>query len=135
MKEDLLMGALIIGVPLSLIIFITWLLHYFVALRAEPSRRAAWTVAPAYVATAAACTFGGPEGYKWAGPLAALPGALLVYWWWRTEFREGWIDDSKPHPEGVVIANSNWRIGLMVVVAMVAAAAVRAGARWAFVSH
>jgi hypothetical protein len=125
MRDALFIGLLLVGIPFVIIAFVSWLLHYFVALNAPPTRRAAWTVGIAYVVASAFWLFGGPEGDRWEGPFAAIPGALIAFWWWRDDFRRGWIDDSDGVPEGVELANTDWRIGLLGVGLLIAVAALK----------
>ena len=125
MSDTLLATFLFLAMPLTFIIFISWLLHYFVALNSTPGRRAAWIVGISYVAASAFWLIGGPEGDRWEGPFAAIPGALLALWWWRADFRRDWIDESQGVPEGVELANTDWRIGLAAVLSLIAAAAFK----------
>ena len=114
-----------LGLPLVGLIGATWLLQHFVALTAAPVHRAAWTVGIAYVVIAALCVFMTPEEYWWAAPLAPIPGALLVFWWVQRDWRQLWIDDSKGIPEGVELANDDWRVGLIFVAGLIALALLR----------
>ena len=44
-----------------------------------------------------------------------IPPALVAYWFWRREFRRAWVDDNDI-PEGVSLANDDWKVGLAFVV-------------------
>src|SRR5690242_564554 len=101
MSDTLLVVFLFVGLPLIVIAFVSWLLHCFVALNSPPTQRAAWIVGVSYVVASAFWLFGGPEGDRWEGPFAAIPGALLAFWFWRGDFRRDWIDDAQGVPEGV----------------------------------
>ena len=125
--EDIALVAFIsFGVALVGVIGSTWLLQHFVALTAPPTQRAAWTVGIAYVVVAVFCAFAVPEEVWWAAPLAPIPGALVVFWWVQRDWRHLWIDNSKGAPEGVELANDDWRVGLIFVAGVIAFAVLRA---------
>jgi hypothetical protein len=125
MGDILLIGILVSGIPLVGVILLTWLLQHFVALSAPPTQRAAWTVGTAYVGVAALCAFAVSEEYWWASPFLPIPGTLLVFWWVRRDWRQLWIDDSQGIPEGVELANDDWRIGLIFVAGLITLALLR----------
>ena len=125
MNETLVVVFVFLGMPLAVISISSWLLHYFVALNSPPTQRAAWIVGISYVLASAFWLFGGPEGDRWEGPFAAIPGALLAFWWWRRDFRRAWIDDTHGIPEGVKLANNDWRIGFLGLVGMIVAATIK----------
>jgi hypothetical protein len=125
MNDAVLIGLVFVGLPLVIIAFVSWILHYFVALNAPPTQRAGWTVGIAYFLASALWLFGGPEGDRWEGPFAAIPGALIAFWFWRNDFGRDWLDDAKGVPEGVELANSDWRIGLLGVAMLIAFAALK----------
>jgi len=113
MRDVLVIGGFSIGVTLLVIAFVSWILHYFVALGSPPAKRAAWTSGIAYLVAAVFCAFAAPSDYWWAAPLAPVPAALIAFWWWRNDFRRDWIGDSHGAPEGVELATDDWRIGLL----------------------
>lgn len=125
MDEGLLVVVLFVGIPLVIIAMLSWVLHYFVALNAPPQRRALWIAGISYTVASALWLFSGPEGMKWQGPFAALPGGLLAYWFWHNDFKRDWIDDAEGVPEGVELANTDWRIGLLGLLALLLVAAVK----------
>lgn len=125
MSETLVVVFIFLGTPLAVIAIVSWLLHYFVALNSPPTQRAASIVGISYVLASAFWLFGGPEGDCWEGPFAAIPGALLAFWWWRSDFRKAWIDDAGGVPEGIKLANSDWKIGLFGLLAMIVAATIK----------
>jgi hypothetical protein len=125
MNEAMVVGFIVIAVPLVALALVTWLLHYFIALKSPPTQRAAWTVGIAYPIVLALCASAVPEEYWWEAPLAGVPGALLAFWWWRMDFREAWVDASKDVPEGVKLANDDWRIGLIFVAGLIGFLALR----------
>jgi hypothetical protein len=115
MSDTTMGGLLMAAIAFLALAVVTWLLHFFVALKSPPMRRAAWTAGVAYVIVAVAVPFSLPEESWWEVPLAAVPGALIAFWWWRSDFRRSWIDPSGDVPEGVELANDDWRIGLIIV--------------------
>ena len=125
MSDDLLVVFLFVGMPLAIIAFVSWFLHYFVALNSPPTQRAAWIVGIGYLVASALWLFGGPEGDRWEAPLAAIPGALLAFWFWQRDFRRDWIDDAQGVPEGVELANTDWRIGILGVIGLLVVAAIK----------
>jgi hypothetical protein len=125
MSDGIIIAFLFVGMPFVIIAVVSWVLHYFAALNSPPTKRAAWIVGIGYLAASAMWLFGGPEGDRWEGPFAAIPGALLVFWWWRRDFRDGWIDDAHGVPEGVELANTDWRIGLVGVAGLMVAATIK----------
>lgn len=112
--------ALLINMPISFV------LYRFVALNAPPERRAFWTIFPGYIGAAASVGFG-MSGL--VNPILSviipIPGALLCYWWLLHDLRKGWIDNPDDLPEGVTLANSDWRVGLAGVVALIIAATIK----------
>ena len=113
---------------------IAYVLHYFVALRAEPTRRALWIVGIPYALTALAFMFylpsiGGrlvsPIALGLFAPFAPIPGALATFWFWRHEFKRAWADDPEDLPDGVQLANDDWRAGLLILGAINVIAAIK----------
>jgi hypothetical protein len=115
MNDAVALSIIVFCMPLLAVALVSWVLHYFVALTSPPIKRAAWTVALAYVVAALFCTFSAPEEYAWAAPLATIPGALIAFWWWRSDFRRAWLDSANDLPEGVELANDDWRAGLILL--------------------
>ena len=123
--SPLLMGLLFVAANLLIISMATIILHKFIALKMRPGPRAAWTIGIAYLLATAIWVFGGPPEAIAYAPLAAVPGALLAYWYWQGEFRRAWVEDPNQLPEGVNLANDDWRIGLFAVVAAVIIAVLK----------
>ena len=135
MSEMFMAGILFVGVPFLVVAFVSWILHYFVALKSPPTRRALWIVGIGYFAASVAWLLGGPEGERWEGPIAAIPGGLIAFWWWRDDFRRDWIDDDQGVPEGVELANTNRRVGLLGVGTLFAIAILKVVFRTASTGH
>lgn len=126
---------LIVGIAFAMIWALALLLQQFVALRAEPTRRATWTVGIPYVLTAVALMFAlpaaagqffSPVALALIAPFAAIPGGLATFWWWRRSFKSAWVDDPADLPEGVELANDDWRVGLLILTAVLVIAAIKA---------
>lgn len=119
-------AALFAGMAFIVNFFVGFLLYRFVALNSPPERRAFWTVFPGYIAAGLAMVFGmsGLVSPLWS-PIVPLPGALLMYWWLVRDLRKGWIENPEDLPDGVKLANSDWRMGLAGVAALIVAAAIR----------
>lgn len=125
MSDALLVAFIFVGLPFAIIAPTSWLLHYFVALNSPPTARAAWTVGVSYLVAVAIWLSGGPSDVRWQGPFAAIPAGLLAFWFWQNDFRRDWIDDAQGVPEGVELANSDWRVGLLGVATLIAVAALK----------
>lgn len=122
MRDNLLIGLIFAAMGLGIVAVASFVLQYFVALKSPPSQRAAWTAGLAYLAATAVFLFGGPAGAEYASALICLPGALIAFWFWRSEFRRAWINNPDDVPEGQSIANDDWRIGLLRLLALVVVA-------------
>jgi hypothetical protein len=136
MEDTLKLGIAYTVPPLLLIGGISFILHFFVALSSPPTQRAAWTTGISYLFVSILVTLAAPEGYAVYGPLAALPGALIVFWFWRNDFRRGWVADAEAAPTGATLANDDWRIGVLQMLAFltlaIGVAVIREFARGAF---
>ena len=114
MQELAGLSIFTLALPLLAMIILTSFLLNFVALKAPPTERAAWTVGSAYLVTVIFVAFGGsPEGRWWAAPLEAAPAALVVFWWRRRELRSAWYESDEEMPPGVRPANDDWRLALI----------------------
>ena len=136
MNAEVGLTTIVLIGPLVLMAVVSFVLHFFIALKERPERRAAWTAGVAYVLVTGFCLFGFAEqieGYEFAAPLAAIPSGLIVYWYWCRDFREGWIDGPGDLHEGDTIANHDWRVGLAGVLAVLIILAVKAIVRGASV--
>ncbi|OJW67044.1 MAG: hypothetical protein BGO57_00135 [Sphingomonadales bacterium 63-6] len=121
-KEIALFAVAVFGVGLIMVIFLSRILGFFVALKATPTNRAGWTVGIAYLISAGALTFGAPESYWMYAPLVPLPGALGLFWFIRRDLRRRWIDDDVAHSEGHSIEDSDWVSGLLRLLLMLGVA-------------
>ncbi|NLR38533.1 hypothetical protein [Novosphingobium sp. ERW19] len=124
------MDTLIFGQPLSdwllgigFVLAITGAIQFmasfvvvkFVGLQSPPIRRAVLTAASAYALCSGFLIFGGASEYAIWVPLVSIPAAIGVYHYWKAGFLRAWYDDPSQIPEGVGIANQDWRVGLYAV--------------------
>jgi hypothetical protein len=130
-NETIEAGLLIVGMAFLCVAVSSSVLHYFVALKARPTRRALWTAGIPFVLTAILFMFYLPTiGSGFASPwllailgaLAALPGGVAAFWFWKREFQSAWVDDPANMPDGVGLANDDWRIGLGMLAVLIVVA-------------
>ncbi|KPL67345.1 hypothetical protein SZ64_04045 [Erythrobacter sp. SG61-1L] len=121
-KEIALFAVAVFGVGLVMVMILSKILGFFVALKATPTNRAGWTVGIAYLISAGALIFGAPEGYWIYAPLVPLPGALGVFWFIRRGLRSRWIDDDVAHSEGHSIEDGDLVSGLLRLLLMLGVA-------------
>ncbi|TFI57691.1 hypothetical protein E2493_13665 [Sphingomonas parva] len=121
----MLLSAGAVAVPLALLAIVTWFLHFFVALRAPPTARATWTVVPAFVAVAILLATLAPPDRAWALLLGTAVASLVAFLWWHSEFRTAWIESADVLPEGVELANDNWRAGLILAIGVIGLLLIR----------
>lgn len=96
----------------------------FIALKARPLPRAAWTAGLAYLAASAVFLFGALPGWELLGPLLTIPGGLIAFGFWWFNLSRGWVE---PHEitEDMVLENDDWRTGLLGLMRDFAQAAAR----------
>ena len=116
---------LVAGIGFVLLTPFVWVCGKILALKEKPDRRALWTVAVSYAGVASIFIFAsGGFISPWLGPVVPLPGALAIYLWLRHTYRSAWMDDDKV-PDGTKLENSDWRIGVGVVVGAIVVAAIK----------
>jgi hypothetical protein len=125
--EFIEIAGLFTGVCFAMIFMLSFILQFIVALKARPARRALWSVAPPVVLVALAFGIWGPheDGMQLWLPLAAIPAGLLAFGFWYFSFRRAWVNDPDNLPEGASLSNDDWKIGLAVVVAVLATNVLR----------
>lgn len=102
-----------------------WIGGKVLALRERPDRRALITTAAAYGCVALLLVLGSGGAFPpLFAPLMPLPGAVVVYLWLRRTYRTAWLEDDQIH-DGIKLENSDWRIGVGVVVSAIVAAAIK----------
>lgn len=122
--SDEVMLIVIFILPLTAMAVVTMALVWFVALNARPLPRAAWMAGLAYLIIAPVYFFVPLNGFQIAGGLlAAIPMALIIFWYWYGDFRSRWVDEAAA--DGVKLENSNWKIGLGTLIAMIVVAGVK----------
>ncbi|MGB7655218.1 MAG: hypothetical protein WBL74_07035 [Novosphingobium sp.] len=117
-------GVIVFGTPAILVWVLSLILDKFAALSATPDTRAKVTVGIPYliavmlvaayiIAIATEDTDGVPLWIEAFGPpLFPLPGAALIYLHYRAEYRRRWVENADDLPDGVTLANDDWKVGL-----------------------
>ena len=113
MSDTILFLSVVICGPLLLIAFISFALHYFVSLKAGPNKRAVWTAGLAYVIASFILMFSLPSEQALYAPLAAIPGGLIAFLFWRNDFQRDWIEGPDQVPDDAELLDDDWRIGLL----------------------
>jgi len=128
MNDEVAMLIITFIVPLTGMLFVSWFLVWFVALNARPLQRAAWTAGLAYLIISPGYFFANLDGFEIAvGLLAAIPMALIIFWYWHGDFRRHWIEG--PVADGITLEH-NWKIGLLVVIATIVAVGIKVYLRY-----
>lgn len=67
----------------------------------EPTTRAELTVGTALLTAAVLAGFGMADGgpFVWTAGFVYLPGAVIVFLWYRKRYAEAWVDEDQPTPE------------------------------------
>lgn len=126
------------GFMLIAMILLSAALSFFVALRAPPARRAAWTAGLAALGTALLLGWAETslalndepelETLRWTVPLAAIPCALLVFLYWRRSFHRAWAEDADALTGK--LENDDWKGGLLRLAILLALATIAAFRRF-----
>lgn len=127
MQDAIIMAAIATG-PLALMAAASFFLSFFVALKAEPTRRAAWTAGLAYAGITLLCLLSLQEtlgSWMLLLPFAFIPHGLLVYWYWRRELQAAWVEGEQELLDGDTMANDDWRMGVVALIALFAIAALK----------
>lgn len=90
-----LFGAFIGGVLISFVF--AGIIERFAFRDQEPDKRATSTVGLAWILEAIIAGFGFADGngFAWLAGLYYLPGAAVVWFWYRKRFREMWTSDDQ----------------------------------------
>lgn len=131
MNGNILILVIALCGPLLPIAFISFALHYFVALKARPARRALWTAGLAYALTAIVLVAALPAGHAPFGLLAAIPAGLIAFLFWKNDFQRDWIESAEQLPEGAELLDDDWRIGLLRLAILMTIVLGIAFYRWA----
>ena len=135
MSDGLAMWLLGGGSAFLMIALMSVGLRSFVALKTPPTVRAAWTAGIAYFLTVLILMFGGFGDLELQAPLFSLPGALIVFLYWRYDFRQAWVDDPRLLPPDAHLANDDWAAGLLKLAGLVLTAFAAALIRMALRGH
>ena len=138
MNETMVFALGIAAIGFIAIYALSAALNFVVALKSVPNRRATWTVGIAYVAASIAAVCGiiaishdisSPDTPfpidAFVAPLLLAPGAIVIFLLRRWEYRAAWLDDPENLPEGVELANDDWRFGAIALLLVVGALAGR----------
>ncbi len=140
MNEALLFAFFIAAGGFIATYILCLVLNFVVALKAPPNRRATWTVGIAYAVVSIAAVVAidsirrDPSAPKTPFPIEPLetplllvPGTIIIFLLMRWGYRSAWIDDAEELPEGLKLANDDWRRGavsLLLIVVLLAARAI-----------
>ena len=136
-NDAIMLGVIAFGMPAAMIWFLSFILDKVASLKALPDLRAKITVGVPYVVAVgfvAAYVFSFaaddpssvPMWVEVAGPpLFPLPGAALAYYYYRSDYRKRWVDHADELPEGVGLANDNWKTGVLILTGAVLFALLR----------
>jgi len=124
--EELQFAATICGVALLLMIGISLVLKNFVALRARPAARAAWTTAASGLIAGIMIYFGMPgmlRSFAPYAPATPIVGAPILFWYWHGDFRASWTEYAAPMPpDGMT--RGDWIANLRFLAIMVLFSAI-----------
>ena len=123
--EQLQIAGLLGGMVAAIMGAALFALRYFVGLKAPPLRRALLTVGCAYVVAVVAFMFGGVPEYQLWAPFLGLPAALVFGLLEYREYKARWFESHEELPEGATWSNDDWRVGVYVIGAILAAAALK----------
>lgn len=113
------------GISFVFIAMIAWVCNWFLALKSRPPRRALLTAGIPYILVSTLFTIMDTGVLPfWLGPVVPLPAALIVYGWLRYEYGRSWIDDDLVTPD-IKIRNTDWRVGLAALAAVLVPAAIK----------
>ena len=123
--EQLQIAGLLGGMIAAIMGAALFVLRYFVGLKAPPMRRALLTAGSAYVVAVVAFIFGGVPEYQLWAPVLGLPTALIFGFLEYREYKARWFQNHEDLPEGATLSNDDWRIGVYIIGAIVAAASLK----------
>jgi hypothetical protein len=115
------LSLMMAGIMLLVILF----LKFFVALKSPPGRRTLITVGIAYLVTVTFFMFGGIAEYQIWSPILGLPGLILLAWSEHRGFKARWLESAEDLPEGATLSNDDWKVGALIIVSLIAAAAIK----------
>lgn len=99
--------------------------NMFIALKSPPTQRAMRVAGTLYVAVTVIFLFGGMPEYLLVSPLIPALGALIVFWFWRREYRKAWIEDADVD-DTVTLENDDWKAGLIKLFGLLVTATIAA---------
>lgn len=102
-----------LAVGLGLMLMVTWLCGLVIALKQGPGIRAFWTTLPGYVIIVG-MSLPDDNFPVWADFIMHAPAAIAIYFILLFSYRSAWIEDNAV-PEGMALANADWRKGAIIV--------------------
>lgn len=117
LKDTALAVALGSAIAFCVVFVISFVLTHFVALKQPPKERAMWTVGVSFAAYMALLLSSSPSEYILGAIALSILPTLLIYLHFKRGFLKLWYDDPSLIPDGVKIANDDWRVGLYLLVA------------------
>ncbi|ANU06337.1 hypothetical protein [Paraurantiacibacter namhicola] len=127
-SEIAYMLLFLIGIGFVLMVPFVAILGKIVALKKKPQARALWTTSLAYAAAAIlVMLWMGPMLPPWIIPLLPLPGAAVIFFWLRMNYRKAWLEDHQVDGS-IDLENDDWRVGIITLILI----AVIATARFVF---
>ena len=123
-EQLLAVGGIIALMEGGAMMMLTYATNMFVALNSPPTKRAAWVVGVPAAIVIITQLFALPFRYLWAAPILPLPGLLIVFWFWRREYRKAWIDNVDDLAEGKRLENADWKVGLITLTGFLVAALI-----------
>lgn len=107
------------GLAFCMLIPITWIANKIVGLREGPLRRAQLTAGIPYgLASIIGLFMAGSWVDMVLVPLLLLPGAIVIFFWLRADYRRGWVDEEEAIARGIKLENDDWRVGVAIVGAL-----------------
>lgn len=97
----------------------------FVALKKPPKERAMWTIGVSFTTYMVLLLTISPSEYVFPAIALSILPTLLIYIYFKRELIKLWYDDPSLIPDGVKIANDDWRVGLYLLVSAVIAALIK----------
>ena len=131
--QDFVAAAAMMGMVAAFMVgVVSYVLSFVVGLRSRPERRTLLTMVPSYLIGAMPWAFDTENPVSIYVPLAAIPGAAILYWLWLRHFRRSWYEHAGDVPDGIEVENEDWRGGAIYLCGTLVFAIMYAGIRSSF---